>query len=142
MAPLLPSRLRSSTRWNSTPAHQSGLDQPHAASASHLLLLSLQCRLAYALSPVAPRQRHHDLGGPVMVRRFELQHDITSTRALKPFVVNGGASDVATAKGLSIWVVIYQRHSRYLIWRVKHIASVAWGLWLSWKSDRAGFVAK
>ena len=88
------------------------------------------------------KRGYHDRGGPVMVWGFELKHDITSTRALKPFVVNGGASDVATAKGLSIWVVIYQRHSRYLIWRVKHIASVAWGLWLSWKPDRAGFVAK
>ena len=39
---------------------------------------------------------HHDMGVPVMVRRFELQHDITSTSALKPFVGNGGASDVAT----------------------------------------------
>ena len=30
-----------------------------------------------------------------MVRGFELKHDITSTSALKPFVCNGGASDVA-----------------------------------------------
>ena len=39
---------------------------------------------------------HHDRGGPVMVRGFELQHDLTSTRALQPFGGKGGASDVAT----------------------------------------------
>ena len=28
---------------------------------------------------------HHEMGGPVMVRGFELKHDRTSTCALKPF---------------------------------------------------------
>ncbi len=39
---------------------------------------------------------HHEMGGPVVVRGCELQHAITSTRALQPCVGHGGVSDVAT----------------------------------------------
>ena len=36
------------------------------------------------------------MGGPVMVRGFELKHDITSTSAAQPCVAKGRARDVAT----------------------------------------------
>ena len=39
---------------------------------------------------------HHEMGGPVVVRDFELKHDLTSRRALQPCVGKGGASEVAT----------------------------------------------
>jgi hypothetical protein len=41
-------------------------------------------------------QCHHDMGGPIVVRRFELEDDLAGTGAGKPFVGNGRASDVAT----------------------------------------------
>ena len=34
------------------------------------------------------QRRHHDMGGTVVVRTFELQHDITGTIAFEAFVGN------------------------------------------------------
>ncbi len=40
-------------------------------------------------------RRHHDMGGPVLIRAFELQHDVACAIAFEPFIGNGGAGDVA-----------------------------------------------
>ena len=38
---------------------------------------------------------HHDVGGTVAVRAFELQYDITGAVEFEPFIGDGGAGDVA-----------------------------------------------
>ncbi len=40
--------------------------------------------------------RHHDMRGPIAIRRFELQEDLAGRGAAQPFVAQGGAGDVAT----------------------------------------------
>jgi len=40
-------------------------------------------------------RRHHDMGGAVLVRAFELQHDINGAAKFESFVGNSGAGDVA-----------------------------------------------
>ncbi len=42
------------------------------------------------------KRRHHDVGGAVLVRALELQHDITGAVEFEPFIGDGGAGDVAT----------------------------------------------
>ncbi len=39
---------------------------------------------------------HHDMRGPIAVRRFELKHDLACRCASQPFVAKGGTGDVAT----------------------------------------------
>ena len=39
--------------------------------------------------------RHHDRGGAVAVRTFELQHDLACWIAVEPFVSNRRAGDIA-----------------------------------------------
>ena len=41
------------------------------------------------------QRRHDDVGGPVAVGAFELEHDLAGAIALEPFIGNGGAGDVA-----------------------------------------------
>ena len=36
---------------------------------------------------------HHEMDGPIVVRRFELEDDLAGTGAAQPFVGNGRASD-------------------------------------------------
>jgi hypothetical protein len=40
-------------------------------------------------------RRHHDMGGPVLVRARELQHNVASTVEFESFVGNSGAADIA-----------------------------------------------
>ncbi len=40
--------------------------------------------------------RHHDMRGPIAIRRFELQDDLASQCAAQPFVAQGRTGDVAT----------------------------------------------
>ena len=40
-------------------------------------------------------RRHHDMGGTVVVRTFELQHDITGTTAFEAFVGNRWTGNVS-----------------------------------------------
>ncbi len=37
--------------------------------------------------------RHHDVGGAVLVRAFELQYDIAGAVEFKPFIGDGGVCD-------------------------------------------------
>lgn len=39
---------------------------------------------------------HHQMGGAIAVRGFELEDDVTGWRAAEAFVAQGGARDVAT----------------------------------------------
>ncbi len=42
------------------------------------------------------QRAHHQMGGAIAVRGFELQHDLTGGGAAQPFVAQGRAGDVAT----------------------------------------------
>ena len=41
------------------------------------------------------QRRHHDMGGAVVPRALELQHDLARLIALEPFVGNGWAGNIA-----------------------------------------------
>lgn len=42
------------------------------------------------------QRRHHEMGGSIAVRRFELQDDLAGPGAAQPFVAKGRARGVAT----------------------------------------------
>jgi len=42
------------------------------------------------------QRAHHQMGGAIAVRGFELQHDLAGRGAAQPFVAQGWTGDVAT----------------------------------------------
>ncbi len=42
------------------------------------------------------QRAHHEMGGSIAVRRFELEDDLAGRCAAQPFVAQGRARDVAT----------------------------------------------
>lgn len=42
------------------------------------------------------QRAHHQMSGPIAIRRFELEDDLAGRRAAQPFVAQGLAREIAT----------------------------------------------
>ncbi len=69
--------------------------------------------------------RHHDVGGAVPIRAFQLQHDIAGTVEFEPFIGDGGAGDIAAQLFELIAENSYYKRPFLSISKVPYTRSVA-----------------